>query len=484
MSRALWEMRQSGHFRTRTKIVCTIGPATCSPRMVERLIRAGMSVARLNLSHGTLQEHSRYAETIRRVSQRLGVPVAILMDLPGPKYRVGRLAEPVTLKKGALLTLTPRQASGERREVPINLDTLSQGVKPGDTVLLDDGAMELKVKALQGGDVLCTVVVGGTLTSGRGIAVPGMRSIGPFVTEQLKGHIAFAAEQGPDFVALSFVSSAQDVEQAREALHQRDAHIPIISKIERRAALSDFARVLEASDGIMVARGDLGVDIPLDQVPIVQKGLIEKCNRAGKPVITATQMLESMVKAASPSRAEVTDVANAIFDGTDAVMLSSETSIGSYPIAAVRMMARVALTTERALPYPQLLSERGQGLKPHTDEAISYTACHTASQLGAAAIVAFTYSGSTAQRVSKYRPQAPILAVTPNEHVGRRLLLCWGVRALSMGQPSSIEEMFALGATLPRELGIARPGDLVVITGGLPIGIAGTTNLLKVERVP
>jgi len=275
-------MRRSQYFRRRTKIVCTIGPATSSALMVERLIHAGMDVARLNLSHGTLQEHAQITATIRGVAARLGTPVAILMDLPGPKYRIGRLSGAIFLKKGATLILTPRQVGGDQREVPVNMPTLSSGVKVGDRVLLDDGAMQLRVQHVKGEDVLCKVVIGGTLTSGRGVVVPGMRRSGPFISDALREHIAFAVEQDPDFIALSFVSSGSDVEQVRGAMHERNADIPIISKIERRQAVTDFNSILAASDGIMVARGDLGVDISLERLPLVQKELIRRCNQAGK----------------------------------------------------------------------------------------------------------------------------------------------------------------------------------------------------------
>ena len=329
-------MRQRQLFARRTKIVCTIGPASSSSTLIERLMRAGMNVARLNLSHGTQHEHAQVVATVRRVAQRLDVPVAVLMDLPGPKYRIGPLkGGSVELKKGARIVLTTRPVEGDAQEAPVNLPTLPKDVRVGDRVLLDDGAMELKVERARGTDVVCRVIVGGTLTPGRGVVVPGMRTLGPFLTPQLREHLEFAIAQQPDYLALSFVSRAQDIEQVRALLQQRGVDLPIISKIERGQAISHLEEILQVSDGIMVARGDLGVDIPLEQLPIVQKDIIRRCNTLDKPVITATQMLESMVSAARPTRAEVTDVANAIFDGTDAVMLSAETSIGKHPVQAV-----------------------------------------------------------------------------------------------------------------------------------------------------
>ena len=356
-------MPQRQVFARRTKIVCTIGPASSSSTLIERLMRAGMNVARLNLSHGTPHDHAEVIATVRRVAQRLDVPVAVLMDLPGPKYRIGPLkGGSVILNKGARLVLTTRAVEGDAQEVPVNLPTLPRHVREGDSVLLDDGAMQLKVERASRSDVICRVIVGGTLTPGRGVVVPGMRTSGPFLTPQLREHLEFAIAQQPDYLALSFVSRAQDVEQVRALLQQRGADLPIIAKIERGQAISHIDEILLASDGIMVARGDLGVDIPLEQLPMVQKDIIRRCNKLDKPVITATQMLESMVTAARPTRAEVTDVANAIFDGTDAVMLSAETSIGKYPVQAVAMMARIASTTDGQLPYEQVLQERGMAL--------------------------------------------------------------------------------------------------------------------------
>jgi pyruvate kinase len=477
-------MRQRQAFARRTKIVCTIGPASRSSTLIERLIRAGMNVARLNLSHGTPRDHAQVMATVRRVAGRLSVPVAVLMDLPGPKYRTGPLKDgSVVLNKGAQVVLTTRPVEGDAQEVPVNLPTLTRDVRVGDSVLLDDGAMQLKVQRASGTDVICRVIVGGTLTPGRGVVVPGMRTSGPFLTPQLREHLEFAMAQQPDYLALSFVSHVQDVEQVQELLQRRGADLPIIAKIERGQALNHLEAILQASDGIMVARGDLGVDIPLEQLPIVQKDIIRRCNLLDKPVITATQMLESMVTAARPTRAEVTDVANAIFDGTDAVMLSAETSIGKHPVQAVAMMAKIASTTDGQLPYEQMLQARGMALGPRIDAAISYDACRTAHQLGAKAIVAFTQSGSTVRRVSKGRPKVPILALTSSELVSRKLQLCWGVQACQVAEPLSVEALFEIGARLPKSLGLAKAGDLVVMTAGIPLRVTGTTNLLKVEKI-
>jgi pyruvate kinase len=478
------DMKSTSVFGRRTKIVCTIGPASGSAAVIEQLIKAGMNVARFNLSHGTYREHTRHIQTIRKLSHDLAIPVATVIDLPGPKYRTGKVKNgQATLRNGAQVILTTRQIKGDDEVIPINFSTLPQDAKVGDTILLDDGAMQLKVLERQGTEVRCKVMVGGILTEGRGLVVPGMHFSSSFITDALRQHILFAVRQQPDYLALSFVGNAKDVTSVRAILCENDADISIIAKIERGVAVDKFDSILSVSEGIMVARGDLGVDIPLEKVPLVQKEIIKKCNQAGKPVITATQMLESMVNASRPTRAEVTDVANAVFDGTDAIMLSEETSTGKYPVQAVKMMGKIAREVEAKLPYEQMLAEHGRWLEQKTDELISYSACHTAQSLGAVALVAFTQSGSTAGRVSKYRPRMPVLAITTNAAVVGRLMLRWGVYPFQIAGPSSVEELFAAGAKLSKELGLAKPGDLIVISGGIPVGIAGTTNLLKVEKV-
>jgi pyruvate kinase len=475
--------RLSYNFR-RTKIVCTIGPATGSPALIRALIKAGMNVARLNLSHGSFTEHSRYIRLIRETGERLGIEVAILMDLPGPKYRTGRLkGGKAVLKKGATVVLSTRQIEGDASVVSVNLPELYDDIKKGDMVLVDDGAMRLRVSEKEDGEVKCRVIVGGMLTENRGLVVPGMRTSGPYLIDALKEGIKFAIEQRPDYLALSFVSNSEDIKSVRNILGNNDADIPIIAKIERRQAVADFNNILLASDGIMVARGDLGVDIPLEKVPLAQKEIIRKCNRAGKPVITATQMLESMVNAVLPTRAEVADVANAIFDGTDATMLSAETSIGHYPLESVKMMVKITREAEKRLPYERLLQERSNWIEQETDEVISYNACLTAQQLGASAIVAFTQSGNTAGRVSKYRPRTPVLAISPSSSVVGRSLLRWGVIPLQIDPIASVDKLFSVGSRLCQQLRLAKPGDLIVITGGIPVGQAGATNLLKVQTV-
>jgi pyruvate kinase len=468
-----------------TKIVCTLGPATADSTVIERLIRAGMDVARLNLSHGTLEEHAGLIKKIREINRRLESHVAILLDLPGPKYRTGDMQNgSAVLEKGSKFILTTRSIIGNSQAVSVNFPSLPQDAEIGRMVMVDDGAMQLKVLEVQGSNVICKVIVGGVLTPGRGIVLPDVPISGPFMTEKLRKDLDFALHQEPEYLALSFVSNAQDVAQVRNILHQRNSDIPLISKIERAEAVRNFESILAASDGIMVARGDMGVELPLQKVPLIQKEIIRRCNQTGKAVITATQMLESMVNSARPTRAEVTDVANAILDGTDAIMLSAETSMGKYPVQAVKMMFDIATETEHHLPYESMLAQREQWVEHQTDEIISYNACYTALQLKAAAIVAYTHSGSTARRVSKYRPRIPIIAITPDQTVAGRLILYWGVHAFQTASATSVSDLFEKGANLVKELRIAGPGDLIVITGGIPIGRTGTTNLLKVQEIP
>jgi pyruvate kinase len=477
-------MKKSALFRRRTKIVSTLGPATSSPVIIERLIRAGIDVARLNLSYGTLEEHAQYIQMIRKLSEQVKRRVAILIDLPGPKYRIGNLKkDQAILRNGTLIKLTSENIVGEANLLPVNLSSFPHDVKEGDNILLADGAMRLRVVAISNNEIKCRVMIGGLLKSGAGLVVPGRHLSAPFITKSSLEGISFAIKQHPDYLALSFVSDAEDINSVKEILQGENAGIAIMSKIERKEAVHNFKQILAASDAIMVARGDLGVEIPLEKVPLIQKEIIYQCNRAGKPVITATEMLESMINSVRPTRAEATDVANAIFDGTDALMLSAETSIGKYPIQSVAMMAKIARETEKELPYEMLLTERGGWIEPETDELISYNACHTAYRLGAVAIVAYTQSGSTAKRVTKYRPKVPILALTPSSDTFGRLILCWGVYPVKIPMPSTVEEMFAAANTITKNLGLATPGDLIVITAGIPARQAGTTNMLKVERI-
>lgn len=467
----------------KTKVICTIGPASRSSRTIERLVRAGMDVARINTAHGTEKEHTEVIRTVRGVSTRLDVPVAILLDLPGIKLRTGPLRKKeVYLKEGDQFSLTSEKVSGDEQKISVSLPQLLNDIKVGNTIFLNEGAIQVKVISTTDSEVRCKVVVGGVLTANRGINVPGVKLNVPSITSQDLKLLAFGLEQGVDFVGISFVRSAADVVRARQFLYEKGASIPLIAKIERHEGVNDIDRIIAEADGIMVARGDLGVEIPLKKVPIVQKEIIRKCNQVGKPVIVATQMLESMVAMVRPTRAEVSDVANAIFDGVDAVMLSDETAAGRYPVETARMMANIAVETEKTLPYERMLLEKSEQVVPQTDDAISYGACHIAQQIGAACIVAYTSSGSTALRVSKYRPKTPILAITHNPDVARKLALSWGIEPYVVDRPGNVDAMFQRGAQLALETGIARKGELVVITAGIPTGIPGSTNLVKVHR--
>lgn len=472
------------HPKLKTKIICTIGPSTDSPEMIQRLIEEGMNVARLNMSHGDEASHAKAVKSIRTAARKLHLPVAVMVDVPGPKYRTGPLADGVlTLKTDDEITLTSRDVVGTSEVVSVAPYGIHNDARPGSPLLLDDGRMELAVERVDGEDVRCTVKHGGRLTEGRGVGVPGRNPTQAFPSEPAVRALKFAAERRADFAALSMVSSAADVEAAREVL-QRHRHTPsIVSKIELAGAVQQFEEILDVSDGIMVARGDMGVEMPIAEVPMIQKRLISQCNERGKPAITATQMLESMVKSPVPTRAEVTDVANAIFDGTDAIMLSGETANGDHPIEALQTMVRVAMVAEENLPYRRLLAERQKYAENKIDDAIAYNACHTAQQLQSKVIVAFTESGSTAQRVSRYRPKAHVIALTTNKEVQRRLMLAWGVTPFVVRSIRRVDGFFDLASQYAREKGGLKEGESVVLVAGLPIGVPGGTNLLRVLSV-
>lgn len=468
----------------RTKIVCTIGPSSNSAFVIADLLKAGLDVARINFSHGTYKDHARYIRTLRRMAKQLDLPIAVMQDLPGPKERTGKMKKGgVVLNAGNEFVVTTKLVLGDEQQVSVDLPDLPKHVKLGDIIFLGDGTIKLEIAAISTHYIKCKVITGGRLGDNQGFNIPGVNLGIASITEDDWRHLDFGVKYKVDFVAISFIKEAEDILKVRRFLQQKGATSMLVAKIERHEALDNLDEILEAADGVMVARGDLGIDLPIQKVPIVQKRIIQKCNHLGKPVIVATQMLESMVDAPRPTRAEVTDVANAIFDGADAVMLSEETAIGQYPVEAVSMMAQVALEAEAALPYVEILTNKGKDVQPKTEDAISYAACHTAHQLGAAAIVAFTSSGSTARRVAKYRPQVPVLAITPRQITRRQLSLSWGVRAFKVASGSRITDLFAQGAEVARQSGLAKKGDLVVITGGVPVGVSGSTNLLKVEKV-
>lgn len=469
----------------KTKIVCTIGPASEQLPVMKQLISAGMNVARLNFSHGDYEEHGGRIRTIREASRDLNTTVAILLDTKGPEIRTGLFKqEPTELVQGEIVTLTTEEVMGEAHRFSISYKQLPEDVHVGSVILIDDGLIGLKVEKVEGGDIICRVTNGGTVKNRKGVNVPGVKIKLPGITEKDAKDILFGIEQSVDFIAASFVRKASDVLEIREILERHNAtHIQIISKIENQEGVDNLEEILEVSDGLMVARGDLGVEIPAEEVPLVQKRMIEKCNRAGKPVITATQMLDSMQRNPRPTRAEASDVANAIFDGTDAIMLSGETAAGKYPLESVQTMARIAERAESALPYREMFLKQSNAQQTTVTEAISQAVANSALDLSAKAIITATESGYTARMVSKYRPKSPIVAVTPNEQVMRRLSLIWGVHPVHGEVAQNTDQMFQIAVDSAVESGHVKLGDLVVITAGVPVGRSGTTNLIKVHHV-
>jgi pyruvate kinase len=443
-----------------------------------------MSVARLNLSHGSLDAHTTAANKVRAASGKLDIPVSIMVDVPGPKYRTGPTVPGVIdLEPGDDIVLTSRALVGDKALICVTPPGIHRDADPGNKVMISDGLIQLRVIRIDNEDVICQAMTSGRITEGRGVSIPGIAPSQPFPDEAARTALHFAADQNADFVALSGVTSDADVKAARDILDVRSVRPLVVSKIEMAEGVTNFESILEASDGIMVARGDLGVEVRLAEVPVIQKRLIRACNRAGKVVITATQMLESMIASPAPTRAEVTDVANAVFDGSDAIMLSGETSIGKYPVEAVKVMAEVAIEAEKALPYEAMLLEKREDLEHQTDDAIAYNACQTAHQLGAALIVAFTESGSTAGRVSKYRPAAEILALTPSAETQRALTMNWGVLPVTTAPVRDLDDFFARVQEEAIKVSGVASGSLVVLVAGLPIGVPGGTNLLRVLSV-
>lgn len=469
----------------KTKIVCTIGPASESLENLKKLIHAGMNVCRLNFSHGDFEEHGSRIKNIRQAVKETGKNVAILLDTKGPEIRTGKLKEePIELVQDETLVLTTEEILGDKNRISITYKDLPRDVQAGSTILIDDGLIGLTVTAIQGNDIVTRIVNGGTIKSKKGVNVPGVKISLPGITEKDANDIVFGIEQGVDFIAASFVRKASDVLEIRELLEKHNAnHIQIISKIENQEGVDNLDEILEVSDGLMVARGDLGVEIPAEEVPLVQKTMIKKCNRAGKPVITATQMLDSMQRNPRPTRAEASDVANAIFDGTDAIMLSGETAAGKYPLESVQTMSRIAERAESALEYREIFLKQSQSQQVSVTEAISQAVANSALDLDAKAIVTSTESGYTARMVSKYRPKAPIIAVTPNEQVIRRLALIWGVIPVLGQEAGNTDELIEQAIDSSVQAGYVNLGDLVVITAGVPVGRSGTTNLIKVHHV-
>jgi pyruvate kinase len=469
---------------TKTKIVCTIGPATSSKPMLRRLVKAGMNVARLNLSHGNEREHLAQFQMIRSIAEELENPIGVLVDLPGPKVRVGTVdPEPTYLRQGSKIILTSRHIVGNEKIVSISHPSILKELNKGDLVFLADGTIRLTVQSVRNGEAICRVVRSGALFSGKGVNLPekklGLSALGRKDAELLR----FALRNGADFIGLSFTTTSEDIVRAQRIVKESEARAWIIAKIERRQAVQQFDEIVKKADGVMVARGDLGVEMDVEDVPMLQKRIIEKANIAGKPVITATQMLESMVNNSTPTRAEVTDIANAIIDGTDAVMLSEETAVGNYPVEAVKIMKKVATVTERNLPYRALLDSRRALLGQIVQDSISFAACEVAFNLQAGCIVAHTRTGTTAHRVSKFRSSVPIVALTHSVPVMNRLTLLWGVYPYKVRKLSTTAEIFAAAkATARTRAGLERGSKIVVVCGD-PSTPGGTTDLLRVQEV-
>jgi pyruvate kinase len=467
----------------RTKIVATLGPASESPDLVTAMLRAGMDVVRLNFSHGTFADHERRLATAREACAQCGLTMAVLQDLPGLKLRVGALpGGRVVVETGSEIALSP-SADAASGAIPVMYPRLLEDLKPGHRIFLQDGEIALTVRAVGSDRLFCRVDAGGTLREHAGLNLPGVPLSMPGVTDEDQRVIEWGIAHDVDYVGLSFVESASEIERVRALVAARKGRCRLVAKIERQRAVERIEEIVDAADAVMVARGDLAVETSIDEVPVVQKSIIALCNRYGKPVITATQMLESMITRQRPTRAEAADVANAVFDGTDALMLSAETAIGQYPVETVRMMASIADRAEDALPYDIMLEERSRERTGQTSEAIALAACEAANAINAAAIVAATDSGSTAMRVSRLRPSRPIVAVTHKARTSRMLALVWGVVPVLVGEVADLDTLVARGVRAAVDLGVARPGDQVVVTAGVPIGRPGSTNFLKVVRV-
>lgn len=466
----------------RTKIVCTIGPATSSPEMIQQLFEAGMNVARLNFSHGAREDHAGVIASLRQVSGRKHAPVAILQDLQGPKIRLGCFGGGrASLAAGAEFVITTRPVEGTAARASTTYDHLPQDVRPGDRLLLADGLIELTALEVVEDAVRCRVVVGGEVSDHKGINLPGVAISASSMTTKDRGDLRFGIEQGVDAIAVSFVRGPADVLEAKRLIAETGADTPVIAKLEKPEAIQHLAEILDVSDGVMVARGDLGVELPLEDVPLIQKEIIRRARAHAIPVITATQMLESMIGNPRPTRAEASDVANAILDGTDAVMLSAETAVGKYPVETVRVMSRIAVQAEAALP--QLAAGAPFERASSFPDVISEAACRAASEVRARAIVAFTQSGFTARLLAKYRPDVPILAFSPSDAVRRRLCLYWGTVPKAIRPIQYTHEMVEEIEALLLAENAVQTGDALVIVAGAPLWVRGATNLIKLHRV-
>ncbi len=466
----------------KTKIVCTIGPACETPETIRELISNGMSVARLNFSHGTHQDHGKKIQIIREIARDLGKPVAILQDLGGPKIRIGHIPDPgVRIEPGQIVILTTRTVEGSKQCISVSYPLLNEQVKANDRILLADGFLELSVRRIDGPDIHCEVITGGVLTSHKGINLPSGTLHMPSMTDKDQEDLMFGLDHGVDYIALSFVRKAADIRKIKEIIARENKNTPVIAKIEKHEAIHHYDEILDAADAIMVARGDLGVEIALEEVPGIQKRLIQKANALGKPVITATQMLRSMVDAPRPTRAEASDVANAVLDGTDAVMLSEETATGNYPVQALQYMIRIIAEAEKTYPHDRYLK---MVPKKEVSDAVSYAVCVMADHLDAAVILAPTKSGRTATYISRFRPKQPILAFTPDRTTMRQLSLFRGIYPCLIPNLKNTDDIIEKVIKLSFDAGDLSTGDLAIITAGQPVWVAGMTNMMQVKQCP
>ncbi len=470
----------------KTKIVCTLGPASSNPEVFRELVKNGLNVARLNFSHGDYESHYQNMQMIKSVRTDLKEPVAIMLDTKGPEIRTGTFkTKKVSLQKGATFTLTTRQIEGDQTICSVSYQNLANEVDKGCKILIDDGLVELEVSEIKDGtEIICQVLNNGEISDYKGVNIPYVDIKLPSLTEKDIEDIKFGIENEVDFLAVSFIRSAQDVYAVREVLEENGGdNISIISKIENSKGVENIDEIIEISDGIMVARGDLGVEIPIEEVPIVQKQIITKCNIAGKPVITATQMLDSMIRNPRPTRAEATDIANAIYDGTDAIMLSGETASGKYPIEAIKTMARIALKTESELDYEMMFKMRANSETKDVTFAVSHATVTTANDLNASVILTATASGFTAKKISALRPKANIIAACSRNQVRRKLSIIWGVYTIDIHKHNDIEQIFTTSIETAIVEDYVKPGEILVFTAGVPVGVAGATNLMRVHLV-
>ena len=470
----------------KTKVICTLGPATDDEETLRKLISSGMNAARFNFSHGTHASHLAMLEKLKAVREASGLPVATILDTKGPEIRIRSFANgSVLLKEGGCFTLTTRDMVGDETGVSVTYDRLHQELHPGCRILLDDGLVELSVTEIDGQDIRCRVVTGGPLSNNKSINIPDVAIPLPSLTEKDEADIRFGVEQGFDFIAASFVRKASDVQDIRRVLERYGGgDVRIIAKIENREGVNNLDDIIAASDGIMVARGDLGVEIPAHEVPILQKKMIAKSVRAGKPVIIATQMLDSMIRNPRPTRAEISDVANAVFDGASCVMLSGETASGKYPTEALRTMVDTIVAAENSIHYWNRFQKQVFPMGGHSiNDAITHSCCLTAMDLNAKAILAASSSGSTARLIARFRPACPIIVLTYTERVRRQLSISWGAQPYLIHDTESTDELFDLAVERAVRAGAVEPGDTVVITAGVPMGTIGSTNLIKAQKV-